>query len=158
MKWITATELERWSGTHPARTELPELVKDLIRASATDIHKFRFPTGDSAQLPGWDGRLNSLGGFLYVPDGDSVWEMGTPADYLGKANGDYEKRKTSPGAVDPATTTFVFVTPRRWQRADPTIEGWINGKLAEGVWKDVRAIDGVMLEDWLDQCPAVAEL
>ena len=81
MKWITATELERWSGTHPARTELPELVKDLIRASATDIHKFRFPTGDSAQLPGWDGRLNSLGGFLYVPDGDSVWEMGTPADY-----------------------------------------------------------------------------
>jgi len=92
---------------------------------------------------------------LYVPEGDSVWEMGTPADYLGKANEDYRKRSKNPGAVDPATTTFVFVTPRRW-RGDPTIEGWTNEKLAERVWKDVRVIDGAVLEDWLEQCPAVA--
>jgi hypothetical protein len=114
-----------------------------------------------AAASGWNsGRRNKSASIypegLYVSEDDSVWEMGTPADYLGKANGDYEKRKTSPGVVDPATTTFVFATPRRWQSADPTIEGWINGKLAEGVWKDVRAIDGVMIEDWLDQCPAVA--
>ena len=155
MKWITVTDLERWSGTLGARTELPGLVKDLIRASVRDIRAFRFPTGDSAQLPGWDGRLASPNEYLYVPGGDSVWEMGTPVDYLRKANEDYRKRSKNPGAVDPATTTFVFVTPRRW-RGDPTIEGWTNEKLAERVWKDVRVIDGAVLEDWLEQCPAVA--
>jgi hypothetical protein len=26
----------------------------------------------------------------------------------------------------------------------------------EAVWKDVRCIDAVVLESWLDECPAVA--
>ncbi|PYX07484.1 MAG: XRE family transcriptional regulator, partial [Acidobacteria bacterium] len=155
MKWITADDLARWAKTLSAQSDLPALIKDLVRASATDIRAFRFPAGDSAQIPGWDGRLNSLSSSLYVPEGDSVWEMGTSADYLGKANGDYTKRTANPGAVDPAVTTFIFVTPHRWVHTIMSIDAWRKERLAEDLWKDVRAIDGAMLEDWIEQCPAV---
>src|SRR5205814_8981933 len=84
VKWITADDLARWAKTLSSQSDLPALIKDLVRASATDIRAFRFPAGDSALIPGWDGRLNSLSSSLYVPEGDSVWEMGTSADYLGK--------------------------------------------------------------------------
>lgn len=36
MKWITIDQLDIWARTLQARTELPELVADLIRASASD--------------------------------------------------------------------------------------------------------------------------
>ncbi len=153
MKWITAPDLERWANTLNSETELAELVKDLIRASVIDIRAFRFPIGDSAQVPGWDGRLSSLGAPPYVPEGDSVWEFGTGKDYVGKANGDYRTRSKDPQGVNPGPTTFVFVTPRRWVRKRINIEKWANEKRAEKLWKDVRVVDGIMLEDWLDQCP-----
>jgi hypothetical protein len=156
VKWITSTDLERWANTLDSETELPELVRDLIRASVIDIRAFRFPSGDSAQIPGWDGRLNSLGALPYVPEGNSVWEFGTGTDYLRKANKDYRTRSNNPLGVDPISTTFTFITPRLWAHKKVTIGKWINERVAEGAWKDVRVIDGAMLEDWLEQCPAVA--
>lgn len=56
----------------------------------------------------------------------------------------------------PSSTTFVFVTPRIWRRGDPTLAQWQDNKRAEKIWKDVRAIDAIALEDWLDQHAAVA--
>lgn len=160
MRWIEARHLASWAGRVDARIRLSEIVAKLVRASAASISAFRFPTGDSAQIPGYDGRLTAIPAEHYVaflPEGDSVWEWGTGADYYGKANDDYRTRTDAPGdAVDPTQTTFVFVTPQIWSRTDPSLDGWAIQKKAEKRWKDVRALDAVQLEHWLELCPAVA--
>ena len=157
MKWITASDLERWADATDARTTLSELVSALVRASARDVGSFRFPTGDSAQIPGYDGRLTAVGVPPYVPHGESVWEFGTDRDYHGKANADFHSRTDNPrGAVRP-DTTFVFVTPRVWKLkpGTPVIEEWMGAKRAESDWKSVQIVDAIALEAWLEDHPPV---
>jgi hypothetical protein len=156
MKWIFVPHLEMWANTTGSRTRLSELVSALVRATASDLNSFRFPSGDSAQAPGYDGSLEAKGVPPYIPDGKSVWEFGTSSDYLSKANEDYENRSTHPRSAVPQQTTFVFVTPRHWKRHQPSLEEWQDEKTAQGPWKEVRVIDGVALEHWLDQYDAVA--
>lgn len=156
MKWITALDLSRWADTTGARTALSELVSALIRATAPDIRSFRFPTGDSAQIPGYDGRLSARGVEPYVADGESVWEFGVGTQYLDKANEDFQRRTNAPGDIVKSETTFVFVTPRTWAIAGRSIEDWCREKKSQSDWKDVKVIDGVGLEDWLAQRHAVA--
>jgi len=156
MRWVTANHLEQWADSIASRTDLSELVSDLIRASAPAIDDFRFPVGDSAQIRGFDGYLIAAGALPYVPDGESVWEFGVDLDYVSKANADYASRTDNPVSVSRENTTFVFVTPRKWNRPKATLDNWLSDRRAEGVWKDVRAIDGVALEEWLSTQPAVA--
>jgi hypothetical protein len=153
MKWITATNLDQWAETVASRVELSELVASLVRARAQAIGAYRFPTGDSAQLPGYDGLLEAEGAPPWVPTGTSVWEFGTGAAPRAKATEDYDNRTTNPRTVTPADTTFVFVTARRWASADKA--DWINERQASP-WKKVVAIDAVDLEAWLDDHDAVA--
>ncbi|MES1244470.1 MAG: hypothetical protein ABUT39_22890 [Acidobacteriota bacterium] len=152
MKWVTATDLNNWATTVGARYALSELVSSLVRATARNQAAFRFPTGDSAQLPGYDGLLEAEECLPYIPGGLSVWEFGTSEDARAKANKDYRKRTESPGAIRPEATAFVFVTPRSF----PESRQWEQGRLSEGKWRGVKLIDGVALEDWLERCPAVA--
>lgn len=159
MKWVTAANLESWADGHGSRGALPALVSDLVRASSPEMGKFRFPrfpAGGAGQVPGFDGIVDALGAGPYVPDGVSVWEFGTGRNYLVKANNDFAGRSQDPRGVNPAETTFVFVTPRVWSRPSPSIEEWRNEKQLAGRWKDVRLLDGVQLEAWLGDCPAVA--
>jgi hypothetical protein len=155
MEWITAPDLDRWADHIDARIRLSEIISRLVRASAANISSFRFPTGDSAQAPGYDGRLTAVPAASFerfLPEGDSVWEFGTATDHHDKANSDFTTRTKDPKDVDPANSTFVFVTPRKWDAAP----GWAAEKKKLGIWKDVRVIDGVGLEEWLKHAPAVA--
>jgi hypothetical protein len=80
MKWIEARQLATWAERIDARIRLSEIVAKLVRASAASISAYRFPTGDSAQIPGYDGRLTAIPADNYrafLPEGDSVWEWGT---------------------------------------------------------------------------------
>jgi hypothetical protein len=156
MRWVTAVHLEQWAQTLSSQSELSEVVSDLIRASASTISAFRFPTGDSAQIPGYDGRLAADAIPPYIPGGGSVWEFGTSHDYVDKANKDYKTRTENPGTADPQETAFVVVTARQWKRSDISIDGWIAEKSAAKKWREIRVIDAVALEDWLEQQPAVA--
>jgi len=159
MKWIEARHLVSWADRIEARVRLSEIVSKLVRASAAGISAYRFPTKDSAQIPGYDGRLTAIPEDAYrafLPEGDSVWEWGAGTDYYAKAEGDYSTRTKAPDAANPSQTTFVFVTPRRWDRTNPSADGWAGEKKAEGIWKDVRVLDAVQLEQWLELCPAVA--
>lgn len=113
VNWITALHLKSWADAVDSRATLSELASSLIRASVSKITSIRFPTGDSAQMPGYDGRLVCSEGSLYVPEGESVWEFGTDLDYLNKANDDYRSRSEKPGAINTKDNTFVFVTPDR---------------------------------------------
>jgi hypothetical protein len=92
VKWITAQDLERWAGTFASRSDVSQLVSDLVRASVTDLGLIRFPTGDSSQMRGWDGHLISSGAPPHVPEGESGWEFGTNEDVVHKANKDYAGR------------------------------------------------------------------
>jgi hypothetical protein len=153
MKWVTATDLKNWAGTTGARYALSELVANLVRATAKNQTAFRFPTGDSAQLPGYDGLLEAEECPPYIPGGLSVWEFGAAEDPKDKAIEDYRKRTEKPRTIRPEDATFVFVTPRKF--LDP--QQWEEDRLSEGgPWRAVKVIDGVGLEDWLERCPAVA--
>lgn len=180
MRWIETRHLEEWANRTDARARLSELLARLLRSSVSSVSALRFPSGDDAQIPGYDGVLTAFpaeGFERFVPSEDSVWEFGVNQDYLAKANDDYKsrthpetkpKRKkkgkavattTSPNPaaqIDRARTTFVFVTPRRWDRSQPAINDWIREKKAEKIWREIRVIDGVGLVDWLEQSPAVA--
>ena len=50
----------------------------------------------------------------HVPQGTSRWEIGAGQDPRRKAQSDYRKRTANPLGANPATTTFVFLTPRSW--------------------------------------------
>lgn len=131
----------------------PQFVRRLILAtcSESDLSQFQMASGDDIRLPGWDGRMTTMVAHPWIPLSASAWEMGV-GDPEAKAEKDYAKRSARPAGLTPAATAFVFVTPHVW----PGGERWSEGKRAEGVWADVRVIDGAKLATWLERAPAVA--
>jgi hypothetical protein len=148
---LTATQLVNWADERRSQDTLPLLIARLLLATVDPI-EIDFASGDSVNRPGYDGILRVVDGAALVPSGQSVWELGTGQTPSTKANEDYKSRTESPEGVIPAETTFVFVTPRRWQSKSE----WADEKRAEKRWLDVRAMDAVDLEQWLDRCHAVA--
>lgn len=151
MQWIDVTNLKNWASRRDCQEFLPLVIRRLIRATISRINSISFPAGDSIVYPGWDGRLVSKEETEYIPEGVSVWEIGTGEDYRKKAEEDYQKRKQNPLGVNPAETTFIFVTPRILTKKDE----WAEEKKKEKSWKDVRVYDARDLEEWLEQAPAV---
>jgi hypothetical protein len=149
--WVDATDLNSWANRLDSQSRLPQLLRRLIHATVHHIQRIGFPAGESVQLGGYDGVLQVLEGNAFVPDGFSVWEFGTNRAIKGKADADYTKRCNEPLAINPAETTFIFVTPRRWGNKDE----WIEEKNAERIWAEVRVYDADDLEQWLEIAPAV---
>ncbi|MFC6161147.1 hypothetical protein [Kribbella jiaozuonensis] len=111
------------------------------------------PAAESVALSGLDGVVQVKGGAApYVPAGDSVWEMGTNAARLAKADDDYAKRTKQTSAVDRAATTYVCVLSRRWGSG----EEWAVGKKAQSDgWKDIKCLTADELALWMEDCPGV---
>jgi hypothetical protein len=149
--WVDATDLNSWANRLDSQSRLPQLLRRLIHATVRHIQRIGFPAGESVQLGGYDGVLQVLEGNAFVPDGFSVWEFGTNRAIKGKADADYNKRCNEPLAINPAETTFIFVTPRRWGNKDE----WVEKRNAEGIWAEVRVYDADDLEQWLEIAPAV---
>jgi hypothetical protein len=146
---ITGTDLDDWASRRDAQSRLPRLVRRLVRATGGPLARLDFPADEAVQMGGWDGIVECPAGGTFVPAGVSGWELGTASDSRGKAESDYRKRKADPLGLDPAETTFVFVTPRRWGGK----AAWVDEKRADGFWKDVRAYDADDLEQWLELAP-----
>ena len=151
MMWIDTNALQNWASRRDCQGDLPLVVRRLIRATATDITHIDFPAGDSVVYPGWDGVLQTSVATEYLPQGSSRWEVGTSQDIKRKAEEDYQKRKEDPRGVKPEETTFISVTPRIWSEKDE----WSSEKRKERFWRDVRVYDARVLEEWLEQAPAV---
>lgn len=145
-----ATDLNRWADRLESNFKLPHLVRRLITATGKGLTGVSVRAGEGVQLPGWDGKVKATEADIHVPEGDSVWEMGTSGRITEKADSDYKKRSADPDGVDPAETTYVFVTPRRWAGKDK----WVEARNAEGTWKEVRAYDADDLEYWLERARA----
>lgn len=148
---IDASDLNSWSNRNDAAAQLPQLLRKLITGTVSAIRYISFRSGDGVAIGGWDGRLETHTGNAFAPDGQSVWELGTGKVIKGKADDDYEKRKSDPLGYAPSETTFVFVTSRQWGGKDD----WVAAHKAEGFWKDVRAYDADDLATWLETNPGV---
>jgi hypothetical protein len=133
MTWPTG------AGTRDGPAKLPELVSCLILAVYGPAAALRFPSDDSIQHAGWDGVCDAPNDSTYIPAGKSVWEIGAQRTKIGaKAQDEYAKRTAKPLGVNPSETCFIFFTPQHW----PQKEVWAAERRAEGVWRDVRVIDG----------------
>jgi hypothetical protein len=158
MKWITASNLEAWSQTNEARAIFPELIGDLIRASASQISSFRFPSGDKGQVRGFDGWLEATGCPPFVPDGPSIWEFGVTSDAGKKFKNDLEKRtkESDKKKQDRSSLTFVFVSLQTADNPKENFQKFVQSAAEGKGWKGVVYLDGMQLEHWLSACPAVA--
>jgi hypothetical protein len=147
---ITGTDLVTWAGRIDATSDLPALIRRLILAT-TDA-QVTMRAGEGVRLGGFDGLVVSTGTYPFVAEGTSVWEMGVTDDVARKAESDYATRSENPLTAEPAATSYVFVTPRRWPRK----EVWAKQKQAQGPWKTVQVLDADDLEAWLSVTPAVS--
>ena len=149
---ITRDQLGSWADTPESKANFPHLISRLIRATTAKDTKVNIPWGSATYIGGWDGIVDSKEKTRYVPKGISLWELGTDRDPKKKADADYEKRTGDPLGYTPHDATFVFVTPRTWTKK----EEWVSQKKEEKKWKDVIVYDGISLEQWLDEAPAVS--
>ena len=157
---VQASDLSRYADTdtRDSQAVIPELVNRLVRQSVPNAANCRIPYGDAINQPGWDGIVECKDGYLsFVPSGKSYWEIGTGADPQKKATEDFEKRTKEFNDVERENATFVFVTPRSWKSggwSKPKQKEWLNERKDKG-WKDIQIIDGVKLENWLREYPAI---
>jgi len=157
MQWINEKDLLKWSQRKDARVLLIDMVADLIRATipAVNRYRFRFPGGDSGELRGWDGDLETAEAVGFVPDRKSKWEFGAGAGAK-KASEDYEKRTGKTPLEVMKENALVLVNLEEWDTPRAMLTKWEDDRKKEGKWRDVRYIDAVTLVHWLDEHPAVA--
>jgi hypothetical protein len=148
---IDAEDISNWSRRIDSFSQFPGIVRMLLKRNNDQITRLAMRDAEGVRVPGYDGAVEALRGTPLVPLGRSVWEMGVNADYKAKAEKDYEKRTKDPLGENPAETTFVFVTPHRWQGK----EAWERERRESGPWKDVRVLDVDDLMNGLEEAHAV---
>lgn len=149
---IRAHDIDRWGSRVVSPPEFPRLVRRLVYATGRNLRTVDFSADEAIRLAGFDGKVLCDEGAPYVPDGFSVWELGTSQDPRKKADEDYEKRTNDPLGIDRQRTIFVFVTPRNWAGKND----WAANRRAEGIWRDVLALDAENLAQWLESAAGVA--
>lgn len=155
MKWITSTNIVDWSGNREFEGQLPEIIRKLIIGSLEKFPQISIPSGDSIYKPGWDGLCETKESSKYIPSGKSFWEFGRDKNYKAKCSREYTKRTKQTSSKIRRQSTFVFVTPRRWD-STPLKEKWIEIALKKKEWRDIRILDADDLESWLDYTPGVS--
>ncbi len=151
VRWVSAQDLEDWANRTDGAVSLPTLISHLIVATHGDV-LVRFPSDEGVRHAGWDGRSRVDRESVYVPAGQSVWELSVQRSKIAsKADEDYRKRTEVPGAVKPAETAYVFITARHW----PGKAEWAKARQAEGPWREVRVYDADDLVHWIERTPAV---
>ncbi|KJV05049.1 hypothetical protein [Methylocucumis oryzae] len=148
---LTSKQIAAWATTKAAQNYLPKLIRLLIHA-VTKPSKCDFPAGDSTSSPGWDGELYCEEDTAWTPSGQSYWELSCEAKPTNKANRDCLKRTEQTPEKTRQQSTLVSVTARKWTQKNK----WLKHKLELGEWRAIRAFDAGDLEQWLEQCPAVA--
>jgi len=164
IKLITENQLDQWvrSNAREAQGAVVELIWRLVLAACPYAKDRRFPLGDSIGQHGPDGILDVYVGFdPFVPEGYSLWEIGTGLNPREKATSDYQKLTESVPAEIRKVATFIFITPlsglKNWEYTWKKNEQakWIEAHQKDRKWKDIRVIDGTRLIDWLHNFPAV---
>lgn len=158
MQWLTDEDLRNWAKRTDARELFVDMVGDLIRATVSDITRFRFPGQSAGTLRGFDGDLEVDTGAAAtrVPLGPSVWEFGTTSAGKPKADDDYKKRTDKTPENVMKENAFVMLNLHNWDTPRYPLTNWQAEKNAEGKWREVHFLDGNVLQKWLEEKPAVA--
>ena len=149
---LNETAIRQWADSHECRSNLPVLIRRLIRETTSALTSLRFPGNEAVDLTGLDGRAEVDQATIWVPQGHSIWEMGCNQDPRAKANEDFLKRTDETPKEEQENSSFVFITPRRWQAK----EAWLKERRQEGSWADVFAYDAIDLETWLEEAPVTS--
>ena len=149
---IDETAVRQWADRQECRRKLPVLVRRLIRETTPALSSLRFPGNEAIDLAGFDGLAENDAETVWVPKGQSVWEIGCSQNPRTKADGDFSKRTTDTSKEVRERSSFVFVTPRRWNSKDE----WIGECRRQGAWADVYAYDAIDLETWLAEAPTTS--
>ncbi|MEC4092548.1 hypothetical protein [Myroides odoratimimus] len=153
MRFLTTNDIEMWANTIDCKYHLPHLIRKLILATIdnSSIKNIHFPYGEEVQTGGFDGELITESENMFVPLGVSVWEFGTTSAKGKKANDDYEKRKQDTLGKTPAETTYININAKKYRDKNK----WEVDKKNEGFWKDVKYLDAIDIEQWLELAPQV---
>jgi hypothetical protein len=153
MRFITTNDLEDWANRVDCKYNLPHLIRKLILATLDlkEIKAIQFSYGEDVQTGGYDGELETTSEKIFIPLGESVWEFGTTNNKKGKADEDYEKRKQNPLDKNPSDVTYVNVNCKKYRDK----KKWIGEKKKDNFWKDVRYLDAIDIEQWLELAPTV---
>lgn len=147
---VTTAHLEQWANRVDSRHMSGELMRRLIHANLpmSSISMIRFLANEATQLSGWDGVLSCSSQSPWVPDGNSVWEIGVGANDRAKVKSDFQKRKDVelPDCWVRNETTYVAVSFRKFDNK-VDFETELKG-LAD--WKNVVIIDGSTMEEWIE--------
>jgi len=146
---VDETAIRQWADRHECRRNLPILIRRLIRETIVGVQSLRFPGNEAVDLSGLDGQLECDAGNAWVPDGKSIWEMGCDQAPRQKASEDYRKRTGELSESERKDTSYVFVTPRRWNKKAV----WLEQCRSESEWKAVYVYDAIDLETWLEEAP-----
>jgi hypothetical protein len=78
MKILTSTDLKNWSTTRECQSYIPLLIRKLVYSGVKieHINAIDFPYAEDVQIGGYDGQLDVEQGNMYIPQGESVWEIG----------------------------------------------------------------------------------
>ena len=161
---VNENQLDNWVRGNAAGAQgvIVDLVWRLVCISCPRPTYRRFPLKDSIGQHGSDGELETAIGFSpFVPEGKSIWEIGTNVDARTKANHDYNDSTRETPVEVRRETSFVFVTPlsgrRDWKDTwkPEGIQTWLAEKRAQNEWKEVMVLDGTQLTDWTGLFPAV---
>ncbi len=148
---VDAEDISNWSRRIDSFSQFPGIIRMLLKRNNDQITRLDMRDAEGVRAPGYDGTLEALRGTPLVPMGRSVWELGVNSDFKSKARREYDKRTKDSLGENQAETTFVFVTPHRWQGK----EKWERKCRESGPWRDVRVFDVDNLMDGLDEARAV---
>ncbi|MEZ7499848.1 hypothetical protein QO200_14000, partial [Flavobacterium sp. Arc3] len=153
MRLITTGEIENWADTIECKYYLPQLIRKLIVATIdfNSIRHLEFSYGEDVNTGGYDGELLTESENLFVPFGETVWEFGTTNNKKAKADEDYEKRKLNPLNKVPSETTYININGKKYRDK----KKWVAEKKEENFWKDVKYLDAIDIDQWLELAPQV---
>lgn len=154
VRFVNAADLSQWADRLDSQSKMPELLTRLIRSEKGTMAKLRFPSDEGITSPGWDGFCEVDTATRYIPGGTSAWEVGTQKNKIAaKASEDYDKRTSELDSAERARMSFIFVTPRQWNKKGQ----WIKEHVKQSQWADVRAYDAHDLVHWIELFPAVGQ-
>jgi len=149
---VSADTIDKWASEAASKADIGWLIRRLIKATCIDCRCVDFYDGSQVYWSGYDGIVECEGYQRIVPAGRSVWELSTDQKVGRKATADFNGRSGEPLGEDTRVTAFVAATARKWAaRRD-----WCSDRRAEQKWREVSAVDAVVLETWLEDAPGIA--
>lgn len=148
---IDAHIIDEWGHTYDAKEGLSWLLRILF-ISSMGLDSYEVKTGNQIFCRGWDGVVFSQNGTTYIPQGKSIWELGSEPDFKRKFRRDNRKRLAE--LKDTVTNfSFCFATPFVWVNYDQ-FEDEINSDSDRG-WYKTKIHCASTLANWIEEQPWV---